>query len=159
VQIGGANYLLPIDIGAEDASAVRDEAIPLQRILDDLAEARARFTLAIVDACRDNPFAGTGTGRMIAARGLAPTSAASGQMIMFSAGSGQQALDRVGPSDASPNGLFTRVLLRYMMQKNVPVDRILRQVRAEVVEIANSVGHEQVPALYDQAIGEFYFAR
>jgi hypothetical protein len=78
---------------------------------------------------------------------------------MFSAGTGQQALDRVGPDDNSPNGLFTRVLLRYMLQKETPVDRVLRQVRAEVVEIAKSVGHEQVPALYDQAIGEFYFVR
>jgi hypothetical protein len=26
-----------------------------------------------------------------------------------------------------------------------------------VVRLAKSVGHEQTPALYDQAIGEFYF--
>jgi hypothetical protein len=30
-------------------------------------------------------------------------------------------------------------------------------LRNEVVRQAKSVGHEQTPALYDQAIGEFYF--
>lgn len=35
--------------------------------------------------------------------------------------------------------------------------RLVRNVRAEVVELARSVGHEQVPAIYDQAIGDFYF--
>lgn len=34
---------------------------------------------------------------------------------------------------------------------------VLRNVRYEVVRLARSVGHEQTPALYDQAIDEFYF--
>jgi len=157
VQIGGENFLLPVDIRAEDARAVRDEAIPLQRVLDDLTEAKVRLTVAIVDACRDNPFAGSG--RAIGGRGLSPTNAASGQVIMFSAGSGQQALDRVGPNDQSRNGLFTRVLLKHIVKKSVTIDRVMREVRMEVVQIAKSVGHEQVPALYDQVVGDFYFAR
>jgi hypothetical protein len=33
---------------------------------------------------------------------------------------------------------------------------MLRKVRQEVVRLAKSVGHEQVPALYDQTVGEFY---
>ena len=157
VQIGGENFLLPVDIRAEDARAVRDEAIPLQRVLDDLTEAKVRLTVAIVDACRDNPFAGSG--RAIGGRGLSPTNAASGQVIMFSAGSGQQALDRVGPNDQSRNGLFTRVLLKHIVKKSVTIDRVMRDVRMEVFQIAKSVGHEQVPALYDQVVGDFYFAR
>lgn len=157
VQIGSANYLLPMDIRAEDAASVRDEAIPLQRVLDDFSEVKAKLTLAIIDACRDNPF--KGTGRAIGGRGLAPTSAATGQMVMFSAGSGQQALDNVGVNDKSPNGLFTRVFLKHVQKKGVTVDRIMRDVRSEVVSIAESVGHEQVPAIYDQVVGDFYFAR
>ena len=78
-------------------------------------------------------------------------------MIIFSAGTGQQALDRLGPSDKEPNGLFTRVFLKEMQKPGIPVDSMLRQVRKEVVRLAKSVGHEQVPALYDQTVGEFYF--
>ena len=157
VQIDNANYLLPVDLHADDARTVRDEAIPLQRVLDDFGDAKAKLTLAIIDACRDNPF--KGSGRAIGGRGLASTSAATGQMIMFSAGAGQQALDKVGPNDNSPNGLFTRVFLKHIQQKGITVDRVLRDVRSEVVKIARSIGHEQVPALYDQVVGDFYFAQ
>ena len=78
-------------------------------------------------------------------------------MVMFSAGAGQQALDKLGQTDSSPNGLFTRVFLDEMKKPGIPVDKVLRNVRQRVVTLAKSVGHEQVPALYDQAIGEFYF--
>jgi hypothetical protein len=155
--LGGANYLLPVDLSGDEEEHVKDDAIQLQRILDDLAEQKAAFSLAIIDACRDNPF--KGRGRNLATRGLAPTSAASGQMIVFSAGAGQQALDRLGDSDRSANGVFTRVLLREIEQSRQPIDRALKAVRAEVVRLARSVGHEQVPALYDQSVGDFYFSR
>lgn len=157
VQLGGSNFLLPVDIRGDAEDQVRDEALPLQRVLDDLAERRAGFMLAIVDACRDNPF--KGTGRSIGGRGLAPTTAATGQMIIFSAGSGQQALDRLGPQDKNPNGLFTRVFLQEMEKSDQPVDRVLRNVRSEVVRLARSVGHDQTPALYDQAVGDFYLRK
>lgn len=156
VQLGAANYLLPVDIRADHEEQVKDEAIALQRILDDLNERKAKFSLAVIDACRDNPF--QSKGRSIGGRGLAPTSAATGQMVMYSAGAGQQALDRLGPNDPERNGLFTRVLLREMTRPGQSVDRVLRSVRNEVVRLARSVGHEQTPALYDQAIGEFFFA-
>ena len=155
VQLGAANYLLPVDIASVSEAQVRDDAVQLQRVLDDIAEQKVRFTLAMVDACRDNPF--KSSGRAIGGRGLAPTTAATGQMIIFSAGSGQQALDKLGPSDNSRNGLFTRVFLKEMQKTGLSVDRLVRNVRAEVVELARSVGHEQVPAIYDQAIGDFYF--
>jgi hypothetical protein len=154
VQLGGSNFLLPTDVGTESQGQIRDESIDLQSVLDSFANSRAKFTLAMLDACRDNPFAGHG--RSLGGRGLAPTSAATGQMILFSAGAGQQALDKLGPKDKDPNGVFTRVLLKELKNPGVPIDGMLRQVRNEVVRLAKSVGHEQVPALYDQTVGEFY---
>jgi hypothetical protein len=155
VQLGAANFLLPVDVKGDSEEQVKDEAIQLQRVLDDMQERKVKFTLAIIDACRDNPF--KGSGRAIGGRGLAPTTAATGQMIMFSAGSGQQALDKLGLADKSPNGLFTRVFLQEMARPGQPVDRVLRKVREEVVKLAKTVGHEQTPALYDQVVGEFFF--
>lgn len=155
VQLGNANYLLPIDVQGDHEDQVKDDAILLQKVLDDLEEKKTKFALAVIDACRDNPF--KGKGRAVGGRGLAPTSAATGQMIMFSAGSGQQALDRLGDNDKEKNGLFTRIFVKEMTKPGLSVDRVLRNVRTEVVRLARSVGHEQTPALYDQAIGEFYF--
>jgi hypothetical protein len=157
VQLGAANYLLPVDINGESEEQVKDESIQLQRLLDDMTERKAKFTLALIDACRDNPF--KGTGRSLGGRGLAPTTAATGQMVIFSAGAGQQALDRLGPQDKEKNGLFTRIFLKEMQKPGLSVDRVARNVRVEVVALAKSVGHEQVPAIYDQVVGEFFFKR
>jgi hypothetical protein len=124
-------------------------------MLDDMNERKAGFTLAIVDACRDNPF--KGTGRSIGGRGLTSTTAASGQMVVFSAGAGQQALDRLGPTDKDRNSVFTRVFLRELKNRELSIDRVIRRVRTDVVDLAKSVGHEQVPAIYDQVVGDYYF--
>ncbi len=157
VQLGASNYLLPIDIAGESEEQIKDDAMQLQKVLDDINERKAKLTLALIDACRDNPF--KVAGRAIGGRGLAPTTAATGQMVIFSAGSGQQALDKMGPADKHKNGVFTRVFLKEMQLPGVSIDRILRNVRTEVVEMARSVGHEQVPAIYDQVVGDFYFSK
>lgn len=65
----------------------------------------------------------------------------------------------MGSADRERNGLFTRVLLKEIAKPGVTVDRILRNVRNDVVSMARSVGHEQTPALYDQAVGDFYFVK
>lgn len=70
-----------------------------------------------------------------------------------------QALDRLGPQDRSRNGLFTRIFLREMNKPNLTADRLGHNVQLEVVELARSVGHEQVPAIYDQMVGEFRLRR
>ena len=157
VQLGSSNYLLPVDIAGESEEQIKDDSIQLQRVLDDMNERKAKFTLALIDACRDNPF--KMASRALGGRGLAPTTAATGQMVIFSAGSGQQALDKMGPADKNKNGLFTRVFLKEMQKTGVSIDRIVRNVRTEVVEMAKSVGHDQVPAIYDQVVGDFYFKK
>lgn len=155
VELSGSNYLLPVDIKADDEEQVRDDAIALQEVLDALRERRPRFTLAIVDACRDNPL--KAVGRNLGERGLKPVTAATGQMVIYSAGAGQKALDRLGDEDRASNGVFTRVFVREMLRSEEPVQTTMSRVRREVSRLAASVGREQVPALYDQSVGEFQF--
>ena len=158
VQLQSGNYLLPIDIASESEDQVRDDALPLQRVLDDLQEQKTRFSLAVIDACRDNPFK-AGNGRSIGGRGLASTSPANGQMVIYSAGSGQKALDKLNDKDKDPNGLFTRVFLKEMVKPNVPIGQVLQNVREQVVTLAKGAGQDQFPALFDQSIGKFYFSQ
>ena len=162
VQVGSDNYLLPVDfhLRGDNEDQIRDEAIQLQRLLDDMQEKKAKFTLAVVDACRDNPLPKKGSGRSIGkSRGLAPTTPAKGQMIIYAAGKDQQALDRLSDRDPVKNGLFTRVFVREMQTQGVSVDRVLRNVRNQVIELAKTVGHEQTPAIYDESTGDFFFRR
>jgi branched-chain amino acid transport system substrate-binding protein len=155
VQLGGMNYLLPVDVGAESEEQVKDDALALGKALEDLRERRPRFTLAIIDACRDNPF--QGSGRSIGGRGLTGVAGASGQMVIYAAGEGQKALDRLGNDDTVRNGLFTRVFVREIARPGVSIRDVLYRVRDEVATLAESVRHEQVPAVYDQVRGNFYF--
>jgi len=80
-------------------------------------------------------------------------------MVVFSAGTGQQALDKLGPNDKDKNGLFTRLFIKEMQKPGITIDQLVRNVRNEVVSTAKSIGHEQVPAIYDQVVGEFYFRK
>ncbi len=157
VQINGANYLIPIDLEAEKAADVDNDAIELGRLLDRVSQTQAKFTLAIIDACRNNPF--QGGGRAIGGRGLAPpVSNASGIMVVYSAGANQEALDRLGGADRDPNGLFTREFLKAMRMPGLKVQDAVTAVKMAVIEQAKSVGHVQTPAIYDQSVGTFYFS-
>jgi hypothetical protein len=155
VQLGGLNYLIPMDVSGESEGQLREDAIPLQRILDDMNDRKAKLTLAVIDACRDNPFRVAGRNIGNVSRGLSPTTPATGQIVIFSAGSGQRALDTLGPQDKDRNGVFTRVFAQEIRKRGVTIDQVARSARTEVVRLARSIGHEQVPAIYDQLVGEF----
>jgi hypothetical protein len=53
--------------------------------------------------------------------------------------------------------LFTRVLLKEIEKPGVSIERLVRNVRNEVARLSKTVGHEQVPAVYDQTLGDFFF--
>ena len=161
VEIDGKNFLTPVDTIGINQNQLADDSIDLKSsVLDPLTTKKVKLTLALIDACRDNPFLKTASTRSTSSsRGLAPTTPATGQLIVYSAGSGQTALDRLGPNDKDKNGVFTRVLLSEMKKSNVPIHQVIRNVRSEVVKLARSIGHDQVPAIYDQVDGDFYFRK
>lgn len=163
VEVAGSNFLLPVDVTRidvteeKDKDGLRDESIDLKRFMQEIEDRKAKFTLAIIDACREDPFPAKSNSRNVAKKvGLAPTSPATGQMIIFSAGAGQLAIDSLGANDSDKNGLFTRVFLVEINKPAVPVDRVLKNVRTEVSRIARAHGSVQVPAIYDQSEGDFF---
>ena len=56
IEIGGTNYLVPVDARLSRDYDVDDEAVSLDRIIWALQSVR-RLRLILLDACRDNPFA------------------------------------------------------------------------------------------------------
>ena len=161
VEIDGKNYLTPIDTVGMSQNQLADDSIDLKTtVLDPFSRKKVKLTLALIDACRDNPFLKSSSTRSaMGSRGLAPTTPATGQLIVYSAGSGQTALDRLGSNDTSKNGVFTRVFLQEMKKVDLPIDRVIKNVRSEVVRLARTIGHEQVPAIYDEVVGDFYFKK
>ena len=158
VEIDGRNYLLPADVPMANPGqeiVLLSRALEVTTILDTLRGQGARISLLILDACRDNPFPQQGTRSLGGRRGLARVAAPEGTFIMFSAGDGQAALDRLSDDDPDPNSVFTRVLLPRLTQPGLPIHQLARDVRTEVRQIARQIDHEQFPAVYDQFDGEF----
>ena len=160
VQLGGLNYLVPVeDLDAEtEESDIANDGIELSSLLQRVSRSQVAFSLAIVDACRNNPFVGRAR-TLGATRGLtAPVTTPQGFTVLYSAGAGETALDRLSASDTSPNGLFTRELLPVLSQSGLSVSDMLKKVRMSVITKAKAVGHDQHPALYDQSDGDYYLS-
>lgn len=134
----------------------------MSAMLEQIRAATPRLTLLILDACRDNPFAQTGSRSVGSTRGLAnvePGGARqSGVFIMYSAGYGQTALDRLSDRDAEPTSVYTRVLLPKLTAPGKSIIELAREVREDVEALALTVNHPQRPAYYDELSGPiFYF--
>ena len=130
VQIKAGSYILPVDIEAESEAEVEKTALGLDELIGILGEGQAAYALIIVDACRDNPlksrsrsFSGT--------RGLTPVEPVKGQLVVYSAARGQQALDRLSSSDKNPNGIFTREFISRMRQPGIRIQELARDVQED----------------------------
>jgi Caspase domain len=161
VQIESDNYLLPADVPAPDdgnAELLKSESIRLLTLVDTITAKGAGATILIIDACRDNPFATGGKRSIGATRGLANVATAKGTFIMYSAGAGQAALDKLGDSDTEPTSVYTRVLLSRLAQPDMKLRDLAASVRDDVEQMGKSVGHEQRPAYYDDLSADFSLA-
>ena len=156
VQTDRGSYLLPTDIEGDTQSQIEKTSYSVNGLLEELDRIKPRFSLLIVDACRDNPL--RSRGRTIGvARGLNAPDLAKGQMVVFSAGKNQRALDSLSDSDPNPNGLFTREFLSRMRRPGLSVEALAIEVKNSVEQIALTVNHEQRPLIVNDSTGEFYF--
>ncbi len=157
--IQGTNYLLPVDVpaaGPGEERLVGDASFAANGLADRMREKGAATAVMILDACRDNPFAVKGKRSLGGTRGLARMSPSEGMFVLYSAGSGQAALDRLGDNDPHPNSVFTRTLLVELAKTQLSMVQIAKRTQAQVRKLARKVGHEQTPAYYDQIIGDLF---
>jgi uncharacterized caspase-like protein len=153
VEINGRNLLLPRDVplpieGAEDF--LISESIDLGDLMARIAESGATVRIFVVDACRNNPFPERGVRGIGGTGGLAVTTPPNGTFVLYSAGFRQTALDRLNEEDTASTSVYTRVLLDKLSEPGASISEIARGVRAEVAALADSVGHQQSPAYYDE---------
>lgn len=146
VEIDGQNYLLAADIpkpqsGQQDF--IKSEAMSLGDLMQRIASSGAGTRIFIIDACRDNPFAGSGGRGLGGTRGLARVDAPAGTFILYSAGYQQTALDRLNDADEEPTSVYTRVLTKKLAEPGKQLADLAREVRSEVETLAKSAGHVQ----------------
>ncbi|HSW17764.1 MAG TPA: type VI secretion system lipoprotein TssJ [Ramlibacter sp.] len=149
VQIGGRNYLLPVDISLRDQAEVRDEAIDMQdALLAHVDRVRPRARIFIIDACRNNPFAARGRAPRDA-NGLAEM-AAPGALIAFSAAPGGVAED--GP--VGGNSIYTRHLVTELRTAGIEVEEMMKTVR---IKVLRDTAQRQIPWVNTSMVVNFMF--
>src|ERR1700759_552210 len=159
-EIAGQNYLLPIDVPAAtegQEELVRDASVLADRIVERLQNRQVRTSILVFDACRNNPFERTGTRAVAGGGGLAPMSQLpEGVFSVFSAGYKQTALDRLSNDDNSPNSVFTRTFARELLQPGENLVEVAQHTRKLVSEMAETIGHRQIPAYTDQMVDNVF---
>jgi uncharacterized caspase-like protein len=159
-EIAGQNFLLPTDVPAAtegQEELVRDASILADRIIERLQNKKARTSILVFDACRNNPFERSGTRAVAGGGGLAPmTQLPEGVFSVFSAGPRQTALDRLSDNDGNPNSVFTRTFSRELLQSGENMVQVAQHTRRLVSEMAETVGHKQIPVYFDQMVDDVF---
>ena len=142
IEIGGTNYLIPVDAKLSRDYDVDDEAIALDRIIWALQPVR-RLRLILLDACRDNPFATKlrSAGRSSTRGGLAKLDEVSADtLVAYAAKAGSISYD--GDGFNSP---YATALLRHLAAPGVDIRIALGRVRDAVIAMT---GGRQEPFIY-----------
>ena len=126
IQLRGANYLVPVDANPTKEADVDFQMLDSNTVLRQMESAGSRLNLAILDACRNNPFGGRGL--RATDSGLAQMRAPEGTLISFATQPGAVAQD--GTNGNSP---FTRALAQTIRRPGLDGDQTTEGVRGKSV--------------------------
>jgi uncharacterized caspase-like protein len=141
-QIRGRNYMVPVDVDVSDEADLIRKSIDANELVQRLARQPQAVNLLILDACRNNPasqVALAADGRRLRTRssgapGLARMQAPAGSLIAYATAPGQVADDRAG----GEHSLYTKHLLAHIATPGMPLERLFKRVRLEVLRESQS---------------------
>ncbi len=147
VQVGGTNYLIPVNVDIQDEGDVDIEAVSANTVQNGMAFAGNRLNIIIMDACRNNPFKRSFRS---ATRGLSRMDATKGTLIAYATSPGDVAADGKGK-----NSPYTQALSQALLTPGLTVERAFKKVRNSVVTVTKG---KQVPWEASSLTGaDFYF--
>lgn len=151
MQVGGGNYLTPIDMQLTGEASVPLKAYPVRHLLERLALARSAVNILILDACRNNPFqpAGAVRYRSFNQLGLAREHAPRGTLIAYSASPGQQA-----PEGQGKNSLYSETLARTLLEPQLEIRDMFNKVGSLVRRQSLD---DQIPWYESSLTDDYYF--
>ncbi|HNU07315.1 MAG TPA: caspase family protein, partial [Pyrinomonadaceae bacterium] len=152
IQVGGENYLVPVDADIPEEDEVAYSAVPISLVLTKMSSAKNDLNIVILDACRNNPFARSWRGFRDSGNsdGLAKISPPTGTLVLYATEPGKVASDGTGR-----NGLFTESLLKQIKTPGLEYDQMVRALSTDVWERS---GKQQLPWKEGNALQVFYFS-
>ena len=153
MEIGGENWLIPVDAELKSDSDAEQEAISLHAVMLMVSSA-SKLGLVVLDACRNNPFAAK-MKRTVATRavdrGLGRIEPTNNVLVAYAAKDGTTAGDGDGR-----NSPFTTALLKYLETPGLEINFLFRNVRDDVIASTKS---EQQPFIYGSLTKEAIYLK
>jgi Caspase domain len=147
LQLDWRNYMVPVDAKMSKAADVPEQTVDLSQVIDAFKAAGNKMNIVVLDACRDNPFAGTATGK-----GLAQLDAPPGTFLAYATAPGNVAED--GEAKADSNGLYTKYLLQELKKPQAKIEDVFKRVRLNVRQQSQG---RQIPWESTSLEDDFFF--
>lgn len=153
IEVGGQNYLLPVDANPQNESQIKHHAISVEIVTGWMAETHTKTNILLLDACRNNPL--TRSWRSSGPQGgLGSMIAPNGTFIGFAASPGSVASDGSGR-----NGIYTEAILKNINKPNLTIDQIFNSVNAYVRKETEKSEKKQIPFKSSSLEDDFYFIK
>ena len=165
VQLEGNNYLLPVDADVREEIEVAHKGYNVSHLLDRLKVINNKTNIILLDACRDNPFAGIAKANSRSAAsgvralklksapklssGLSKLDAPSNTLIAYATAPGKVAYDGNGK-----NSHYTTALVESMMIEGLTAEQVFKNVRGKIIKETNG---EQIPWESSSLVYDLYF--
>lgn len=153
IELGGVNYIVPVDAKFSSDRDVSFEAVMLEQVLLSV-EGASKLRLVILDACRDNPFAKTmirSSGSRSVGKGLGNIEPEGTTLVAYAAKHGQTAEDGGGR-----NSPYAAALVRSIQTPGMEINQVFRKVHDDVMA---ATGKRQQPFTYGALPSESFFFR
>jgi tetratricopeptide (TPR) repeat protein len=153
IELGGNNYLVPVDARFVSDRDVSLEAVTLEQVVQSV-EGASKLRLVILDACRDNPFSQKmirSSGSRSVGKGLGNIEPEGTTLVAYAAKHGQTADDGSGR-----NSPYASALIRNIQTPGLEINQVFRRVHDEVL---NATGKRQQPFTYGALPSEPFFFR
>jgi len=151
VEVGGRNFLIPIDAVLARQGDLDLQAVALDTTIAQLAGVTS-LKLVILDACRTNVFPLAGVKRSVG-RGLSPVKPEDNTLVVYAAKDGTTADDGAGRVH-SP---FTEALLKHIATPDVEVRLLFGRVRDDVLLATRNDAEPQQPYVYGSLGGRSHY--
>lgn len=144
IQLGRRNYLLPVDAAFESVYDLPASSVTLDRVIE-LLSARGTAHVAMIDACRENPFpslmlaANLDASLFEAKAGFEIFRTPINSLVAFSTSPGEIAFD----GEKGGNGPYTGAVLA--AAQRLPEENILNLLADVREQVFHNTGGRQVP--------------
>jgi hypothetical protein len=148
IEVGGVNYLLPVEASLESETDVPLEAVSLSDVMGVASRAR-RLALVVLDACRNNPLAISMqrvNGTRGTDKGLAVPNPTGNELVAYATRDGHTAADGAGR-----NSPYATAILETLQEPGLEVRLFWGRVHDRVMA---ATGRAQEPFIYGALGGE-----